>query len=42
METAKKVWQGKTLTYGLKSGDIKGELIDGQTINSWFAHFFLS
>ncbi len=32
METAKKVWQGKTLTYGLKSGDIKGELVDAQTM----------
>ena len=32
IETAKKVWQGKTITYGLKSGDIKGELVDAQTI----------
>ena len=32
IETAKKVWRGKTLTYGLKSGDIQGELVDGQTM----------
>ncbi len=32
IETAKTVWQGKTLTYGLEGGDIKGELIDPKTI----------
>ncbi|MDJ0593396.1 MAG: UDP-N-acetylmuramoyl-tripeptide--D-alanyl-D-alanine ligase [Pleurocapsa sp. MO_226.B13] len=31
METAKKVWQGKTITYGLTGGDIQGE-IDGDVI----------
>ena len=28
LETAKKVWQGKTITYGLGIGDVNGELID--------------
>lgn len=28
LETASKVWQGKTITYGLGTGDINGELID--------------
>ena len=28
IETAKKVWQGKTITYGLGIGDVNGELID--------------
>ncbi len=31
IETAK-IWQGKTLTYGLEGGDIHGELIDSKTI----------
>lgn len=26
IETAKKVWQGKTITYGMTGGDIKGEI----------------
>ena len=30
--TAKTVWQGETLTYGLEGGDLQGELIDSQTI----------
>ncbi len=30
--TAKTVWQGQTLTYGLEGGDLKGELIDNQTL----------
>ena len=30
LETASKVWEGKTLTYGLGTGDINGELIDNQ------------
>lgn len=30
LETARKVWEGKTLTYGLGTGDINGELIDNQ------------
>ena len=30
--TAKTVWHGQTLTYGLSGGDLQGELIDAQTI----------
>ncbi len=30
METAAKVWQGKTLTYGLTGGDLQGTLIDDE------------
>jgi UDP-N-acetylmuramoyl-tripeptide--D-alanyl-D-alanine ligase len=32
IETAKKVWQGKTITYGLTNGNIQGELIDKKTL----------
>jgi UDP-N-acetylmuramoyl-tripeptide--D-alanyl-D-alanine ligase len=32
METAAKVWQGKTLTYGLEGGDLQGHLIDPETL----------
>lgn len=32
LETAKTVWHGKTLTYGLESGDVHGRLIDDQTL----------
>jgi UDP-N-acetylmuramoyl-tripeptide--D-alanyl-D-alanine ligase len=32
MATAAKVWQGKTITYGLEGGDLRGELIDPITI----------
>ena len=32
IETASKVWQGKTITYGLNSGNIKGQLVDSNTI----------
>jgi UDP-N-acetylmuramoyl-tripeptide--D-alanyl-D-alanine ligase len=32
IETATKVWQGKTITYGLEGGDLTGELIDSQTM----------
>lgn len=28
LETANKVWQGKTITYGLGLGDVNGEIID--------------
>lgn len=31
-ETAAKVWQGETLTYGLDEGDIRGEIIDSQIL----------
>lgn len=30
--TARQVWQGKTLTYGLEGGDLQGTLIDNETI----------
>ena len=29
MDTAKKVWQGKTITYGITGGDIRGEINEG-------------
>lgn len=32
LETAKTVWHGKTLTYGLESGDVHGRLINDQTL----------
>jgi len=32
MASAAKVWQGKTLTYGLEGGDLCGELLDNDTI----------
>lgn len=32
METAAKVWQGKTVTYGLENGDFQGKLIDSETL----------
>lgn len=32
METAKTVWQGKVLTYGLEGGDLQGEILDGNTL----------
>jgi UDP-N-acetylmuramoyl-tripeptide--D-alanyl-D-alanine ligase len=32
IHTAKKVWSGKTITYGLEGGDITGKLIDVQTL----------
>jgi len=32
MASAAKVWQGKTLTYGLEGGDLCGELINNDTI----------
>ena len=30
--TARTVWQGQTLTYGLEGGDLQGQLIDDKTI----------
>ncbi|MBV8882729.1 MAG: UDP-N-acetylmuramoyl-tripeptide--D-alanyl-D-alanine ligase [Chroococcidiopsidaceae cyanobacterium CP_BM_RX_35] len=30
--TARQVWQGRTLTYGLEGGDLQGRLIDNDTI----------
>jgi UDP-N-acetylmuramoyl-tripeptide--D-alanyl-D-alanine ligase len=32
METAAGVWQGQTITYGLEGGDVRGELIDNETL----------
>ncbi|MBE9041431.1 UDP-N-acetylmuramoyl-tripeptide--D-alanyl-D-alanine ligase [Oscillatoriales cyanobacterium LEGE 11467] len=32
MATAATVWQGKTITYGLEGGDIRGELLDGDRL----------
>ena len=32
IETAAKVWQGETLTYGLEGGDLQGHLIDTETL----------
>ncbi|MBE9010940.1 UDP-N-acetylmuramoyl-tripeptide--D-alanyl-D-alanine ligase [Pseudanabaenaceae cyanobacterium LEGE 13415] len=32
LETAKTVWQGKSITYGLQGGDLQGELIDTETL----------
>ena len=32
IETAAKVWQGQTLTYGLEGGDLQGHLIDTETL----------
>ena len=32
LSTAKQVWQGETVTFGLEGGDIQGELIDSHTL----------
>jgi UDP-N-acetylmuramoyl-tripeptide--D-alanyl-D-alanine ligase len=32
ISTANTLWQGKTVTYGLEGGDIKGELLNSQTL----------
>ncbi|MBD2184599.1 UDP-N-acetylmuramoyl-tripeptide--D-alanyl-D-alanine ligase [Planktothrix sp. FACHB-1355] len=32
METAATVWQGQTITYGLEGGDLRGELINLETL----------
>ncbi|MGG6263752.1 UDP-N-acetylmuramoyl-tripeptide--D-alanyl-D-alanine ligase [Leptolyngbya sp. AN03gr2] len=32
LETAKTVWQGKSITYGLQGGDLQGQLIDTETL----------
>ena len=32
METAAKVWQGKTITYGLSGGELQGELLAGNIL----------
>ncbi|WP_373480105.1 UDP-N-acetylmuramoyl-tripeptide--D-alanyl-D-alanine ligase [Geminocystis sp.] len=32
IKTASKIWHGETITYGLKSGDLRGELINFDTL----------
>ncbi|MBD3883436.1 UDP-N-acetylmuramoyl-tripeptide--D-alanyl-D-alanine ligase [Phormidium tenue FACHB-886] len=32
MEAAARIWQGRTITYGLEGGDLQGELINSQTL----------
>lgn len=32
LATATTVWRGKTLTYGLQAGDVRGELLDADTL----------
>ncbi|MEO0457771.1 MAG: UDP-N-acetylmuramoyl-tripeptide--D-alanyl-D-alanine ligase [Cyanobacteria bacterium P01_A01_bin.114] len=32
IETASRVWQGNRITYGLTGGDIRGQLVDAQTL----------
>jgi UDP-N-acetylmuramoyl-tripeptide--D-alanyl-D-alanine ligase len=32
MNTAARVWRGKTITYGLEGGDLHGEWVDAQTL----------
>ena len=32
LDTAARVWQGKTITYGLSGGDVRGEIIDTNTL----------
>jgi UDP-N-acetylmuramoyl-tripeptide--D-alanyl-D-alanine ligase len=32
IETAKKFWQGKVISYGFSGGDIQGKLIDNETV----------
>ncbi len=33
MKFSAQVWQGKTITYGLESGDLQGQLLDNETIS---------
>lgn len=32
LQTAEKVWQGKTITYGLQGGDLQGQFINAETL----------
>jgi UDP-N-acetylmuramoyl-tripeptide--D-alanyl-D-alanine ligase len=32
LETAERVWQGQTLTYGLEKGDLRGRRLDSETL----------
>jgi UDP-N-acetylmuramoyl-tripeptide--D-alanyl-D-alanine ligase len=41
IETATKVWQGETITYGLEGGNLRGELIDAQTLRVEGMNFLL-
>ena len=33
LDTAARVWQGKTITYGLSGGDVRGEIVDTNTLS---------
>lgn len=39
LETAKTVWIGRTITYGLTTGDLRGALIDGNIIEIEGIHY---
>lgn len=39
LETAKTVWTGRTITYGLTTGDLRGALIDGNIIEIEGIHY---
>lgn len=39
LETATKVWRGKTITYGLEGGDLHGKLINSDTLHVEGADF---
>jgi UDP-N-acetylmuramoyl-tripeptide--D-alanyl-D-alanine ligase len=39
MATAKEVWHGETVTYGLEAGDVRGTLLDAQTLSVEGMHF---
>jgi UDP-N-acetylmuramoyl-tripeptide--D-alanyl-D-alanine ligase len=39
LETAKTVWKGRTITYGLSTGDLRGTIIDAQTIEVEGIHY---
>ncbi|BAU12595.1 UDP-N-acetylmuramoylalanyl-D-glutamyl-2, 6-diaminopimelate/D-alanyl-D-alanyl ligase [Leptolyngbya sp. NIES-3755] len=41
LETAKTVWQGKSITYGLQGGDLQGQLIDTETLKVGENQFLL-
>lgn len=39
LETAAKVWSGRTVTYGLDNGDLRGTLIDADTLELEGCHY---
>lgn len=41
LTAASRVWQGKTITYGLEGGDIQGKMIDSQTLRVFEQDFLL-